>query len=136
MPKTVYDAKTKTAIVKAAQAARADGKTWMQAFDAAKTVGYKGSLQGITKMIRDVENKAGKPKGKPGRPPKAATKGRRGPGRPPKAENMIKRGPGRPRKVASTGVSSIEAMVSKFVKERVNGILNRAIAVLEQAKGW
>ena len=42
-----YDPKTKDSIMNAAKAARAAGKTWAEAHEAAKAVGYKGSPEGL-----------------------------------------------------------------------------------------
>jgi hypothetical protein len=127
MAKKHYSKKNKTAIIEAAASARAEGKTWGAALLMAKKVGYRGSLQGISKMTRAVEEKAGKPKGK--------RRGRK-PGPKPVIQNIIKRGPGRPRKitVAAAGAGSIEAMVAHVVRERVAVVLDKAIAVLQAAR--
>ncbi|HEY3324993.1 MAG TPA: hypothetical protein VGP72_31355 [Planctomycetota bacterium] len=129
MPVKRYDKKVKAAIIEATTTARSDGKSWNEAFKAAKEAGYTGSLGGLEQMIRNAAlkskkqavRKLGRPAGKRrGRPPmqtKAAVQ-RRGPGRPPKTGDL----------------SSIEAIVASVVKKQVNEVLDKAIAVLQQAK--
>jgi hypothetical protein len=124
MPRKTYDPKTKAAIIEAATAARKSGKKWEQAFEAAKEAGYTGSVQALVKMMRAAGKVRGRRGRKPGRKPaKAPVQVKRGPGRPPKAKL------GRP-----AGVGSIESMIAKLVRERVNGVLDKAIAVLKAAK--
>jgi hypothetical protein len=126
MPKARYSPKVKAKFIAAASAARSAGKPWAVAFSAAREAGYKGSLQGITKLLRDA-GKTGKAAGK------AAGKRRgRKPGRKPMA--VVTRGSGRPLNV-NTETGGIEALVAKVVKDRVGAILEKAIAMLEQAKG-
>jgi hypothetical protein len=122
MPRKIYSPKTKAAIVEAAKQARASGRKWVQVFEAAKATGYTGSVQGIVKMLRGAGGKKRRGR-KPGRQPAAAPVAKRGPGRPPKAQV------GRPK-----GVGSIQAMIGKLVKQQVNGVLEKAIAVLKAAK--
>ena len=112
MAKKHYSAKTKAAIVEAARSTRDAGETWKQAFEAAKKVGYKGSLQGIEKMMRAMSKKTGKAMG-------IKRRGR-------------KRGPKPGRKAA--GLSPISAMVEKLVKARVQETLEKAIAALKAIK--
>jgi hypothetical protein len=124
MPRKRYNPRTKAAIVEAATAARKSGKTWKQAFEAAKEKGYTGSTPALVKMMNYVAGKGRKRRGrKPGRKPAAVPIQKRGPGRPPKAKV------GR-----SKGTGSIGAMIDRLVRERVRGVLDRAIAVLQQAK--
>ena len=104
-----YDPQTKAAIVAAALAARKDGKTWAEAFQAGKEAGYSGSLAGLEQMVRKA---SGKEPGRRGRPPAKA--------RAPEA-------PG--------GISSVEALIEKIVKDRVRAALDRAIAGLKRARG-
>src|SRR5476651_784434 len=87
--KSPYDAETKAAILKAAADARGAGKSWADALDAAKAVGYKGSLQYLMKTARDsgaVKVKARRKRRKTSAAP---------------AVKVAKRGPGRPAKVAA-----------------------------------
>ena len=60
-----YSKAVKAAIIQAATGARAEGKSWNEAHQAAKSAGYKGSLGGLAAMV----TKAGgvKSKGKAGR---------------------------------------------------------------------
>ena len=130
-----YDEATKTAIINAATDARAAGKTWAEAFSAAKKAGYTGSLQGISKMIENEQKKAEKAKRGLGRP-KTKIAAKRGPGRP--LMLKAKRGPGLPPKakqVEISGLSGVEAVIEQVVNERLNAAIDQAIAVLEQAKG-
>ena len=119
MPREFYDEAKKQEIVKAAVDARALNKTWKQAHDAAASIGYKGSLQGIIKLIRATEKRKGKT-------------GRR-PGRPAGSKNVLKSFaanlPG-----GSPDSSLIAGMVDELVKKRINDAIDRAIAVLESAK--
>lgn len=117
MARQVYSAKTKAAVLEAVKSARASGKTWKQAHDAAKAVGYKGGLPAIIKMSRLSG---------------LVKRGRRGR---PKAS----RGPGRPKGVVSragvNGFSSIEKMVDQLVHKRVREALDRAIKELQRIRG-
>ena len=51
MPRKTYDPKVKAAFMDAAREARAAGKSWAEAFDAAKNAGYTGSLGGLGQMF-------------------------------------------------------------------------------------
>jgi hypothetical protein len=135
MPREFYKPKVKAAIIEAVQAARKAKKTWPEAHAAAKEAGFKGRVQNLMRMVNRAGVKVAKRRGrKPGRKPAAVpTQAKRGPGRPPKA----KRGPGRPPKAKvgrPKGVGSIEAMIGRLVKQQVNGVLDKAIAVLKAAK--
>lgn len=119
MPRVFYDQNKKESIVKAAMDARAANKTWKEAHDAAKEVGYEGSLQGIIKLMRAMEKRKGKT-------------GRR-PGRPAGSKNGIKKLTLElPASVHDS--SDIASLVNNLVKARINEALDRAIAVLESAK--
>jgi hypothetical protein len=115
MPRKRYNPRTKAAILEAAREARASGKTWEQAFEAAKEKGYTGSTPALVKMVNySGGRKPGRPRGrkrgrKPGRKPFALTR-------------------------TSTGLNSIEAMVDNLVKQRISAVLDKAIAVLQAAK--
>ena len=52
-----YDPKTKAAIIEAALAARKEGKTWAEAFQAGKEAGYSGSQLGLEQMVRKASGK-------------------------------------------------------------------------------
>jgi hypothetical protein len=109
-----YDDKTKQAIIHAALNARAEGKKWGEAYEAAKGEGFKGGLQYLVKMIR-------------GSGAKGARRGRR-PGRKP--------GPraGRPAaSVGGAGLGSIETIVNRMVEARVGAAVSKAVAALERA---
>jgi hypothetical protein len=147
-----YSPEMKSAILRAAIAARGAGKKWSEAHEAAKEAGYGGSLQGIVKMIRGGNRKAKRgrkpsasaepvvapaaPKRKPGRP-KASKIAKRKPGRPKGSKNAVRRGPGRPKAVAvvanGAGLAGIEAIVKRMVEQRVMATVGRAIASLEAA---
>lgn len=60
MARKTYDEATKSAIVNAAQSARAAGKSWAETFEAAKEAGYTGSAPGIQQMLRAAGKKAAK----------------------------------------------------------------------------
>jgi hypothetical protein len=124
MPREFYKPAVKAAIISAVQEARKAKKTWAEAHAAAMEAGFKGRVQNLMRMINRAGVKVAKRRGrKPGRKPAAAPIQKRGPGRPRKAKV------GRPK-----GVGSIEAMIERLVIERVRGVLDRAIAVLERAK--
>jgi hypothetical protein len=97
----------------AAKEARAAGKSWRQAFQAAKSVGYSGSEQGIKKMVF-YDSPA---------PIKASARHRK---------NRLKapRRPGPSR----DGLNAIQQMVDRMVRERVQKIIGRAITTLQQAQ--
>jgi hypothetical protein len=135
MPREFYKPAVKAAIISAVQEARKAKKTWAEAYAAAKEAGFKGRVQNLMRMVKRAGVEVSRRRGrKPGRKPiKAPTQAKRGPGRPPKA----KRGPGRPPKVKvgrPTGLGSVESMISKLVAQRVNGVLDNAIAVLQAAR--
>ena len=113
MPRNIYTTKIRDAFVKAAQKARAQGKSWVEAFEVAKAAGYAGSLQGISKIVRDVEE--GKPAKKPGRPKKTATA-------PVQAAASS----------AGVGMDSLQKAINGLVEQRVRAALDRAIAELKK----
>jgi hypothetical protein len=128
-----YGKAEKAQIIQAASSVRAKAGTWAEAFEAAKSAGYRGTISGLNQMVRNAFGKKTPPK------PVAPTKGRlrgRKPG-PKPVVLVVKRGPGRPRKnpLAVEGFSSIQALVAKVVRERVAGVLDGAIEILQQAKG-
>jgi hypothetical protein len=123
-----YSPAIKSKIMSAAIAARGAGKKWSEALQAAKAVGYRGSLQGIVKMIRAGNRK--KIVRKPAAVKPAVTK--RGPGRPKGIGKRLGRPP--MKTVSVNGLGSIQAAVDRIVQERVNAALSRAIAVLETAR--
>ena len=57
MPRKIYDKAIKTAFTKAAKDARAAGKTWDEAFTAAHTAGYTGTVGSLTKMLTAPKGK-------------------------------------------------------------------------------
>ena len=122
-----YSPKMKSAIMSAAIAVRGAGKKWTEAFQAAKGAGYRGSLQGIVKMIR-----AGNRKKIVRKPVATKPAAKRGPGRP---KGSGKRW-GRPalHAVSANGIGQIQAAVERIVAERVRGAIDRAIAALESAR--
>ena len=105
-----YDPQTKAAIIEAALAARKDGKTWAEAFQAGKEAGYDGSRLGLEQMVRKVGGK------KPGRR-----------GRPPGSKNKSS-------VTAGADVSSIGALIEKIVQDRVRAALDGVIADLKRAR--
>lgn len=113
MPRVTYDSDTKDAIVKAVVGARNGEKTWKQAHEAAAAAGYKGSQQGIVKLMRTM-NGAGKP-GKRGRP-----KGKR---------------PGRRPGTKTGGRGDIGGLIDRLVQTRINEVLDAAISVLKNGRG-
>lgn len=59
MAKVSYTKAVKDAIVKAALALRADGKSWSQALKSACSAGYKGSASGLQKLVSgSIRNEA------------------------------------------------------------------------------
>ncbi len=119
---TPYKKSTKIAFMNAATAARQKGKTWRIAYAAAKAVGYKGSLRGISQIIRVYKQKhRASPPARLGRPPKRQ---RRSPARPERPS----RRPGRRRAGA---ISSLEAVINQIVKDRVSTVVDRAIGILK-----
>jgi hypothetical protein len=123
-----YTAAMKSAIMSAAIAARGAGKKWTEALHAAMAKGYRGSLQGIVKMIRASNRKkhAGRSVAKRKRP-KAIGKV----GRPKRSGKRL----GRPplKAISVNGFGSIQAAVDRIVRERVRTALDRAIAALQHA---
>jgi len=120
MPRVSYDPQTKDAIVKAVTGARSADKTWKDAHEAAAAAGYKGSVQGIIKLMRTVE----------GGGPKRRRRGRK-PGRP--AGKRRGRKPG-PKPGASRG-GDINSLIDNLVQARINEALDKAIEVLQGARG-
>ena len=112
-----YDDKTKQAIIHAALNARAEGKKWNEAYEAAKGEGFKGGLQYLVKMIRGsgASGKRGRRRGRtPG--PRASA--------PSKA---------RARAGASAGLGSINSIVARMVESRVQAAIKKAVAALKRA---
>lgn len=108
-----YDAATKAAIVRAAVAARKAGKTWPQALEVARAVGFRAK---VPRLIRFVQS-ASKPAKKPRR--QATLRAR--------APRIVALARGRDLKV-------LESTLSRIVKERVRAVLDDAIAVLQRAR--
>ena len=104
----LYNAKTKNAFLSAARQARNAGKTWREAFKAAKNAGYSGSEQGIKKMILYGTGKNSRRHAQ-------------------RRRTLRRPGP------AGHGLNAIQKMVDRMVKERVHQVLGRAIALLQQA---
>lgn len=132
MPRKIYDPKIKAAFISAAIVARSAGKTWNEALDAAKAEGYTGSRQGILKMIGDEGKRKGK--GKRGRKPGVRTSkpGVRG-----RKKGLRGRRKSRGASLAAavgTHFEPIQAMIDKIVQDRVRGVLDRAIAELQNAR--
>ncbi|HEY3322498.1 MAG TPA: hypothetical protein VGP72_18700 [Planctomycetota bacterium] len=115
MPIKRYDKKVKAAIIAATTAARSEGKSWNDAFKAAKDAGYTGSRGGLEQMIRNAALKSKKQAvKKPGRP---AGKRR-----------------GRPPMQAPAGLDAVQQIVERTVRQQVNAAIDRAVAALEQSK--
>ena len=126
--KSTYDAETKAAILKAAADERGAGKPWADALDAAKAVGYKGSLQYLMKMARDSGAVKVMARRKRRKTPALA------------AVKAAKRGPARPAKAAAVtpagvGLGDIEKIVASMVEARVGAAIGQAIAALENVIG-
>jgi len=98
-----YDPKTKAAFMKAAQEARAAGKTWAKAHEAAKAAGYSGSRPGLVQMFISAAGKRG---------------GKRA------GKKAIK---------AGGNLQSIEQMIDQLATARVKSAIEKAIAALQQA---
>ena len=156
----VYDPKTKAAIIEAVTSARKAGKTWDEAHAEAIKAGCKGNLRNLLKMLYKSGVKVTKRRRRKAAPAAGGMEFpilKRGPGRPPKiaaglAIPILKRGPGRPRKIAIgmplpflkrgpgrpskavAGMNGIEALVENVVRERVACVLDRAIAILGEAR--
>ncbi|MCY3017671.1 MAG: hypothetical protein NTW87_01390 [Planctomycetota bacterium] len=109
-----YDAATKAAIIKAAVAARRAGKTWPQALEVAKAAGFRGKGPRLIRFVQSASKAAKKPVRKAA--PKA---------RPAKAA-----APAAP----TSDLKVLEATLSGIVKQRVRGVLDAAIAVLQRAR--
>ena len=121
MPRGSYDASTKQAIIHATVEARRTGKTWREAHAAAKAAGYQGSQQGIIKLLG-------------GQGIRRKRRGRK-PGRPAGSKNVVRR-PGRPGRppASASPANDIASLVDKLVQARINAALDKAIAVLRDAK--
>src|SRR5688572_9830547 len=122
MPKgTPYDPAVKKRIIAATQSARSGGKSWKEAFAAAKGAGYKGTQGGLVQMMLSASGKKARPKGgKRGRP--AVKKGSSG-----KAA--------RGSSIASLlGGRSLDALVEKLVAERVRETVDRMMGQLQKAR--
>ena len=78
MPRKTYDAATKSAFLQAVVAARAAGQPWVDAYKAAKEVGYTGTLGGIERMFREMKGGGKRPGRKPGRPKGSVSAKKRG----------------------------------------------------------
>ncbi len=111
MPRVTYDSGTKDAIVKAVVGARKSEKTWKQAHEAAVAAGYKGSQQGIIKLMRTLNGA----KRKPGRP-KGKRRGRR------------------PGTMSAARGGDIGGLIERLVNARIDDALDAAIAVLKNAR--
>ena len=123
MPRKIYAKEIKAAFLSAAISARGQGKTWNEALAAAKEAGYTGSRQGIVKMIRSTREAKGK----------AAGRRRKRVGRP--RGKRLGRPPGVRKAVVGGGhYEPIQTMIDQLVKERVRGVLDRAIAELQKAR--
>ena len=53
MKRKRYSDKVKASILATVQEARKVGKTWGEAFQASKQMGYKGTVEGLSQMIRN-----------------------------------------------------------------------------------
>jgi hypothetical protein len=118
--KSQYDAATKAAILKATAGARGVGRTWTEALQAAKDVGYKGSLPYLMQMAQSSGAV------------KVRTRRRRKAGRPAGG----RRGPGRPASAASSngiGLGAIDKIVENMVATRLSVAVKRAVIALERA---
>ena len=112
MARNVYTKSTRDSFMRAANDARANGKTWMEAYDAAKAAGYEGSLQGISKMARSSDE-----------PRKAKSKrGKRRVGRPRKSHIVS---------TPSYGLDALQRTIHGLVEQRVRAALDHAIGALK-----
>jgi len=110
MPRIVYKPDVKAAILATVRKALGSGKSWPQAYEAAKALRYTGKLHSLQAMYYK--------RGKPGR--KATRKAR----------------PARAAAPAAPAgdLKSLESTLSKIVKDRVRAVLDDAIAVLQRAR--
>ena len=107
-----YDPKVKAAFMAAARDARAAGKGWAEAHQAAKAAGYGGSVSGLVQQF--IANK-GKKKAKPA---------------PVKAVKVV----AAPKAAKSpSGLGSLEAAIDRIVAERVEAAIGKAIEALRAA---
>ena len=129
-----YTATQKAAILDAVKTGRKTGKKWPEILEAAKSEGFKSSLQYLMKFARA----SGAVRRRRGSAAAAASPANRKPGRPKGSKNAVKRGPGRPKSVVSSkgaGLSGIEAIVERMVEQRVSATVARAVKALEAAAG-
>lgn len=114
MPKSGYDKATKKAILLAALDARAAGKKWADAHEAAVKAGYKGSLGGIVQMVRNTKKHSRKRRRK-------MSKG---------APTAIVVAPTKPKQKAD----DIATLIEDLVKARVNSVIEKAVSLLGQMR--
>ena len=115
-----YDPKTKAAITAAAASARSKGKTWEGAHAAAKEAGYKGSVQGLIKMIGAAKKKSQKAKSGAKAAPISIAKAAVKPSSPANS-------------AAAEGYDPVHAMIDQIVKQKVKAVVEKAIAELKKA---
>ena len=109
MPRIVYDPQDKAAFLKAVRTTLRKGKSWDEAYEAAKALKYAGTRTSLQKMYY-LRKKPGRKKGWRAPAPQAA--------------------------IAALGgdLKGLQAALDGFVKERVRSALDNAIAVLERTK--
>jgi len=110
MPRKVYKPNVKAAILAAVRKALGSGKSWTDAYDAAKALKYTGKLPSLQKMYYK-RGKWSRKAARKARPAKAAA-------------------PAAP----ASDLKALEATLGKIVKDRVRAVLDDAIAVLQRSR--
>lgn len=109
MPRNSYDAETKSTILKVVSQARKSGRTWAQAHEAAKKLGYKGGLASLILFAGRKSSGRG-----PGRPKGSTTKAK-----------LV-------RTTLGGDLSEIDSIVARSVQTRVNAAARAAIRELKK----
>jgi hypothetical protein len=112
----LYDATTRAAILKAATSARAAGKTWRKALDAATSAGYRGGVVSLMLFVR------------------AAAKSARKRGRPAGKAVSVGKATKAKRAAPAEGLESVQQIIDGIVNNRVQAALDKAIAALKQLR--
>ena len=111
MKRKIYAPAVRAKIIQAAKSARASGKTWKVALEAAKKAGYTGTADGLYQMARKAKPTASK------KPAAAKPKAKRR-GRKPGPKPGSRRDP-------------ITAFVEKLVEQRLKERVRKAIRALK-----
>jgi hypothetical protein len=109
MPRNVYDPKDKVAIFKAVRETLRSGKSWEDAFEAAKSLNYAGTKTSLQKMFY-ARKKPGRKKGQKYSAPRIGVA------------------------AAAGDLGDLKAALDKMVKERVRAALDHAVAVLQRSR--